>query len=99
MNRTERIAALRQFADLLEQCPDLPCPDDAFISLRDGDDDTAVNQLHAAEEQLAACGITVRREPSLIRGRQHLIAFDIGDFTYETFRVFTDSRVAAKEVA
>ena len=93
MNRPERIAALRRFADLLEACPDLPCPDDAFISLRDGDDDTAVKQLQAAEEQLAASGITVRRE-SPLNHRQHAIAFDIDGFTYDAFRILTDSRAA-----
>lgn len=96
-DRQKRIASLRRLADLLEQCPDLPCPADVFISLREGGDEQAVETLVAAEEQLAARGIKVRREPRTHTEKQHAISFDLGGcgFTYDAFRVFKDSRVTA----
>lgn len=97
--RATRIAAIRKLADVLEQCPDLPCPEDAFISLRDGTDDTSIEQLQAAEQQLTACGFRVRRESPSSSRRQYWVGFDLDGFTYDAFRVYTDPRAATTEEA
>lgn len=99
MSRADRIAALRRLADLLEECPELPCPDDAWISLRNGGDESAVERLQAAEKQLTERGVKVHREAPTNAGRQHSIRFDLDGFTYDAFRIFRDSRATEQEAA
>lgn len=99
MSRTDRIAAIRRLADLLEQCPDLPCPTSVFVSLRDGDDETAVERLRAAEEQIATRGVEVRRESPSLSGSQHAMWFLIDGLTYDASRLFRDTRATEQEAA
>lgn len=87
MSRAGNIAALRRLVDLLEQCPNLPCPGDVFISVQGDNDTAAIEQMQTAEQQLAAAGVKARRESPLNQRQHHLIAFNLGDFVYEAFRI------------
>ena len=85
-DRATRIASIRALADILDACPDLPVPVDAFISVYTGDELAAVEQLLRAQAQLNAAEVPSRREPEISRGKHLIVAFDLPGFHYEAFR-------------